>query len=121
MAAANAIFYKYYIGFDYDIWRSKVLRVCSIRGALFCISQCGILTLGGAAECWRRLDGAPLIHIIIGGHKGKEKSVYIYGRHAIGGIYSSGCFLVRFSFPDEKFLLIDLPPWFPELGGSYLT
>ncbi|KAH7849389.1 hypothetical protein Vadar_017132 [Vaccinium darrowii] len=116
-AAANAILYKYYIGFDYLIMKSKVLRVCSIQGALFCISQCDILTLGGEAESWRRLHAAPPIHIIGGGGaEGKENSVYIDGeRH---WWHSSGCFLVSFCFTDEEFQLIDLPPGLPELGGS---
>ncbi|XP_058197726.1 uncharacterized protein LOC131313436 isoform X2 [Rhododendron vialii] len=33
-------------------------------------------------------------------------------------VASSGCFLVRFCFEDEEFQLIELPPGFPELGGS---
>ncbi|KAE9461677.1 hypothetical protein C3L33_06410, partial [Rhododendron williamsianum] len=110
-----AIYYKYYLGYDYYIERFKVLRVCSIQGAVFCISQCEILTLGGEEDeaSWRKLDRAPPIHII-GGND--DNSVYIHGaRH---WWHSSGCFLVRFCFEDEVFQLIELPPGFPELGGS---
>lgn len=110
-----AIYYKYYLGYDYYIERFKVLRVCSIQGAVFCISQCEILTLGGEEDeaTWRKLDRAPPIHII-GGND--DNSVYIHGaRH---WWHSSGCFLVRFCFEDEVFQLIELPPGFPELGGS---
>ncbi|KAF7153380.1 hypothetical protein RHSIM_Rhsim01G0235300 [Rhododendron simsii] len=106
---AAAIYYKYYLGYGYYI------RVSSIQGALSCISQCEILTLGGEEDeaSWRKLDGVPPIHIIGGNN---DNSVYING--ARYWWHSSGCFLVRFCFEDEEFQVIELPSGFPELGGS---